>query len=251
MRLSLLLALVMGLMSCSDDGMEVAAPIQQPPADLPPVQAPPAGQPVTTIPTDITDTGPWVLQPTRGQALFAEKCQHCHGASGAGGYGPALTSAATCPPCQEFTMLWKRIDEFMPLRNPEACDAQCSRDIAAWISNGFSIAPSCSVEFRYDSIEARQFMATVRIVNHRGLDVPVWRLAFSMPVGHAVTSVRNASGSVVGDQVLLSPLASTSVIRHGAALEVGLEGTHAGSAIIPGDLRLEASPCFTIAPGTA
>jgi hypothetical protein len=186
-----------------------------------------------------------VLDLARGQALFVEKCQRCHGEYGVGAYGPALTSTATCPPCAAFTRLWQRIDEYMPFRNPEACDAPCSRDIAAWISNGFSTVPSCSVDFRYDSASGQRFLATVLIFNFRGLDVPAWRLGFTLPPRHGLTGARNANVEQSGDQVLVRPFDATPGIANSAVLEIGLEGTYAGEAIVPVDLRLEASPCFT------
>ncbi len=196
----------------------------------------------------MSDTGPWALDLPRGQSLFLEKCQQCHGPNGVGGYGPALTSTITCPPCAEFTQLWRRIDEYMPFRNPEACDAACSRDIAAWISNGFATTPSCSVEFRYDTVTAGHFTATLRITNFRNLDVPKWRLGFTLPIGHTLTASTNAVATHADGQALLRPFEDAPRIADGAMLAIGLEGMHAGTPIVPTDLRLEASPCFTATP---
>jgi hypothetical protein len=192
-----------------------------------------------------------VLDLARGQAQFVEKCQQCHAPNGIGGYGPALTNTVTCPACSEFTQLWKRIDEFMPFRNPEACDAACSRDIAAWINNGFSTAASCAVRFRYDSVAGQRFAATVQIDNFsmRGLTVPSWRLGFTLPPDHRVTAASNAVAEQSGDQVLLKPIAATPSIPSGAVLEIRLEGSHGGAAALPADLRLEAPPCFTAVSG--
>lgn len=229
--------------------------------DDPLVEAPPVGEPTpsptptptptpapTPTPTPAEDPGPWALDLARGEALFVEKCQRCHGSSGVGGYGPPLTSTSSCPPCGEFTGLWRRIDEFMPFRNPEACDADCSRQIAAWISNSFSTAPSCSVDFRYTNLDAQHFNASVRIFNFRGLAIPDWRLGFTLPPGHAVTGASNALVVQTGNQVLVTPPAGATAITDGVILEIGLQGTHGGQAAIPGDLRLEASPCFTAPP---
>jgi mono/diheme cytochrome c family protein len=212
-------------------------------------RAPPAVQPapVLTVPVDTVsaDTGPWPLDPVRGEAQFTEKCQHCHGINATGGYGPSLHSSVTCPPCAEFTMLWRRIDEYMPLRNPEACDADCARNIAAWISNGFSVLPSCSVDFRYESVAAQRFTATIRIRNFRGLDVPTWRLGFTLPANHGLVATTNAVAAQTGDQVEIRPLAAALGIPGGATFEIGLQGTHGGLTVVPTGLRLEASPCFT------
>jgi hypothetical protein len=211
----------------------------------PPLVQPGPAPAMPVVPASSVDSGPWVLDTLRGQALFTEKCQHCHGLNATGGYGPALTSTVTCPPCAGFTMLWQRIDEFMPLRNPEACDADCSRSIAAWISNGFSTLPSCSVDFRYDSVAGQRFSATILIRNFRGANVPTWRLGFTLPANHDLTGTMNALATVAGNQVELRPLPAGPDIANGATVEIGLQGTHGGLTAMPTDLRLEASPCFT------
>lgn len=241
------LGLVAQLAACDDEDTAV---VDNPPAWIPAEPQPPfpPHPPVSPDPGPAADPGPWALDMAHGAALFAEKCQHCHGPSGVGGYGPALTNTVTCPPCREFTGLWRRIDEFMPFRNPESCDATCSRNIAAWISNGFSTAPSCTVDFRYDSLGAQQFSASVRIHNFRGLAVPSWRLGFTAPAGHAVTAAGNALVTQTGGEVLITPLLVAPGIADGAILEFGLQGTHGGVAILPDNLRLEASPCFTAPP---
>jgi hypothetical protein len=227
--------LLSGLAACDSEDVGGGAP--------PEVQP----EPVSTAPVDTAsaDTGPWPLDPVRGEALFTEKCQHCHGINATGGYGPSLHSSVTCPPCAEFTMLWRRIDEFMPLRNPEACDADCARNIAAWISNGFSVLPSCSVDFQYESVAAQRFSATIRIRNFRGLDVPIWRLGFTLPANHGLVATTNAVATQTGDQVEIRPLAAAPGIPAGTTFEVGLHGTHGGLTVVPAALRLEASPCFT------
>ena len=215
-------------------------------AETPPAEE--TSQPPTE--TSPREAGPWVLDVARGEALYIEKCQGCHQQNGSGGYGPALTDTGTCPPCAEFTRLWQRIDEFMPLRNPAACDASCARDIAAWIFNGFSTTPSCSIEFRYDSIDADRFEATVLITNGRGQDVPTWRLGWTLPPGHQLVSSRNAQFTETQGQIVLRPQEPTALIARGATLAIGLQGTHGGIVPVPTDLRLEAPPCFTPPPQT-
>jgi hypothetical protein len=237
-RPCLMLGLLVVLAACGGEDADVSGNAPPP--------APPAPAPaVPVVPVVPADAGPWILDPARGQALFTEKCQHCHGVNAVGGYGPSLHSTVTCPPCAEFTMLWQRIDEFMPLRNPEACDADCSRSIASWISNGFSVLPSCSVEFRFDSVAAQHFTATVRIRNFRGVDVPSWRLGFTLPASHDLVATTHAVASVSGDQVEIRPLAVSPGIANGSTIEIAMQGTHSGLAVAPNDLRLEASPCFT------
>lgn len=237
-----------GLVAC---GGEEQAVVENPPAgeEPGPPQPPPnpPDPPDEEEPAAPTDAGPWVIDAARGQAQFAEKCQRCHGENAGGGYGPALNNTSTCAICADFTALWLRIDEFMPLRNPAACDAACARDIAAWISNGFSPAPSCSVEFTYQLVTAESFSAVVRIFNFRGQRVPDWRLGFTLPAGHAVNGVVDAVLKREGDQVLLSAYGSAG-IADGQTLAIGLQGTHPGHAVVPTDLRLEASPCFTAPP---
>ena len=235
--------IVLTLTACGQGGgtsappPDVGGPVDEGP-DLPPPDVPPTS----------TADGPWALDLARGRTQFVEKCQGCHGESGRGGYGPALTDTGTCPPCAEFTRLWQRIDEFMPFRNPAACDAQCARDIAAWIFNGFSTEPSCTVDFLYDSMTGNRFTATVRIVNLGALDVPTWRLGLSLPAGHTLVPMQKAIASESNGQVLVSPEPDYQRIGSGATLAISFEGTHGGTAVVPGDLRLEAPPCFTAPP---
>lgn len=210
---------------------------------LPPVEDPDDPPPLPK------DEGPWALDLAQGQALYVEKCQGCHQENGRGGYGPALDNTFTCPPCESFDRLWRRIDEYMPLRNPQACDADCSRHIASWILNGFSTAPSCTLEFRYDSITADRYRATLRIANFRGKPVADWRLGLRLPEAQQVSAARNASFVQDGREVLLQPPAGSGGIADGAALELGIEGSHGGATPVPADLRLEAAPCFTAPPG--
>ncbi|HEY1075783.1 MAG TPA: c-type cytochrome, partial [Fontimonas sp.] len=180
-------------------------------------------------PTPAVDAGPWSLDLARGEALYNELCISCHQANGSGGYGPALTNTASCPPCERFDTLWERIDEAMPLRNPEACVDDCARDIAAWIINGFSTVPSCSVEFRYDSIAADRFSATVRIANFRGLSVPDWRLGFTLDEGQRITDAPAASIAQDGTDVVIRPQAGSMQIASGGAVDIVLSGSHGGA----------------------
>ncbi|HEY1075945.1 MAG TPA: cellulose binding domain-containing protein [Fontimonas sp.] len=197
----------------------------------------------------VIDAGPWALDPARGEALYGELCVSCHQANGSGGYGPALDNTASCPPCERFDTLWERIDEAMPLRNPGQCVEDCARDIAAWIVNGFSIAPSCTVEFRYDSIAGGRFTATVRIDNFRGLDVPEWRLGFTLDEGQRITAAPAVTVEQDGAAVLIRPQDGNRQITDGGAVVFALEGSHLGATGVPVDLRLEAPPCFTATPG--
>lgn len=239
----ILLPIVLAASLCGCGGDDTT--VQEPPpvGEPPPPQAQP---PPAPAPAPVVDTGPWAIDAARGQALFVTTCQRCHGENAAGGYGPALDNTATCTPCASYTQLWQRIEEFMPLRDPESCDAVCARDIAAWITNGFSTAASCSVEYVVDAATAQNFTARVRILNFRGLEVPAWRLGFTAPAGHGYTAASGASLSRSGEQVLLR---SDAGLADGELLEVTLQGTHDGLAEVPADLRLEAPPCFTAAPG--
>ncbi len=200
-------------------------------------------------PTPAAAVGPWALDLARGERLYGELCQGCHQANGAGGYGPALTNTVSCPPCESFSTLWERIDEAMPLRNPEECVGDCARDIAAWILNGFSTVPSCSVEFRYDSIAADRFTATLRIANFRGQSVPDWRLGFTLDDGQRITTAATVTVEQDDAAVLIRPQAGTMQIASGSELNFALAGSHRGAPGVPQDLRLEAPPCFTATPG--
>lgn len=236
---ALSVAIACGLLACDGESTVPVPPAEPPTAPDPPATSPP--------PPPAADTGPWRLDATRGQQLFGELCQRCHGPQASGGYGPTLNNPATCGPCGGFTTLWQRIDGFMPLRNPEQCDKACARDIAAWISNGFSPAASCSVEYRYGRITPEGFTAGITIRNFRGLPVPSWRLAFTLPAGHAITGVVDALSSRSGDEVLLQSYGNQG-IADGSEWHITLQGTQAGIATVPSDLRLEAPPCFTTPP---
>lgn len=190
--------------------------------------------------------GPWRLDPARGHELFVEKCERCHGVDAGGGYGPALTSTTTCRMCASFQELWPFIDENMPLRNPSACDTQCARDIASWIMNGRSTAPSCTLEFEYIVAGADRYSALLRIRNRRGLGVAGWRLGFTFDsAAQDVITVTGATLSTSDTGLVLTPDAAHASIADGASVEIGIQGTHGGSVAVPADLRLEASPCFT------
>lgn len=191
------------------------------------------------------DEGPWALDLSRGRDLFIEKCQGCHAENGGGAYGPALNNTISCPPCETFDRLWRRIDDVMPLRNPQACDADCSRQIAAWILNGFSIQPSCRVDFRHDSIADGRYTARLRIDNFRGVPVTVWRLGLTLPPGQHVTAARGAGFTQHGEQLLLTAVAGSAPIDDGAFHEIFVDAEFGGAdAPLPTALSLDASPCF-------
>lgn len=189
-------------------------------------------------------TGPWRLDMARGHDLFVEKCERCHGVNAAGGYGPALTNPITCRPCSSFAELWPFIDDNMPLRNPAACDAQCSRDIASWLMNGRSTAPSCSLSFDYVVAGADRYSAILRIANTSGQAVSGWRLGLTLPSGQDLITATGASIATAADGIVITPDAAHAAIANGATVEFGIQGTHGGSLSVPPDLRLEASPCF-------
>lgn len=215
--------------------------------NAPRVEDPDVEEPPPPPPPPPKDEGPWVLDLAQGEALYVEKCEGCHQQNGQGGYGPALTNTFTCPPCESFDRLWRRIDEFMPLRNPQDCVGDCARHIAAWILNDFSTEPSCSIEFRYDSIAADRYSASFRIENRRGKPVEAWRFGFTLPEGQRITGARGATFSTEDSDVLIRPVAGNALIPDGGNVEFGIEGSHEGVPTAPGNLRLEASPCFTAA----
>jgi len=68
-----------------------------------------------------------------GRNIYQAGCSGCHGVQGDGGIASALTvgKGESCHSCQEHAWLSKRIQEDMP---PEGyCDAQCAKDVAAFI----------------------------------------------------------------------------------------------------------------------
>jgi hypothetical protein len=74
-----------------------------------------------------TDTGVGPGQPGDGRALYASLCASCHGASGEGGAGPALTR----PYVRDYLVDY--IDASMPLGRPELCDRACAEAVADYV----------------------------------------------------------------------------------------------------------------------
>ncbi|MDP3857571.1 MAG: DUF1592 domain-containing protein [Stagnimonas sp.] len=78
----------------------------------------------------------------KGSQDYARICASCHGASGKGGVGPALTSTTSCPSCASHPLLSDRIADTMPSTKPGSCTGSCADNIAAYILNNFSSATS-------------------------------------------------------------------------------------------------------------
>ncbi len=82
---------------------------------------------------------------TRGQALYEEQCQSCHGtdgvsvANGGDAQSPLNVSAYTQP------QMISKIIETMPLLDPAACGEQCATDINAYLQTWVvSVELSCN-----------------------------------------------------------------------------------------------------------
>ncbi len=184
----------------------------------------------------------------RGEALYRDLCAHCHGPEAEGGRGWPSLRDASCQSCGEYTDLWQTIEATMPWRAANQCGRRCARDIAAWIVNGLSTAPTCTIEFEYAQIAMQDFRATVRIANRRGLDVKSWTLAWTPDAGQRITVVEGGDIEPRATDLLLTPAAAHARIADGGEVQIVIEGTHEGVNTVPDDLRLEAPPCFAAAP---
>ncbi len=65
-----------------------------------------------------------------GQSQYSTQCSGCHGATGGGGAGVALTGYSNRATYQTAAA---KIHCTMPLGNPTACQNDCARDVAKYI----------------------------------------------------------------------------------------------------------------------
>ena len=254
------------------------------------------GNPPDGVPTPLPTTSPVpTATPTpggddlgatlqRGAQRYAQQCASCHGGSGQGGVGPALTNTTSCPSCASFDSLWPRIRDTMPMSNPGACDESCARDVAAYILNGFSTVPpggtptptpsstpppgatptpvptatptatppppkaTCSAEFKYPSVWNTGFVGEVTIHNFSGARIDGWEVRFTFPNDQVVTNDWNTVLAQSGAAVTALPESYNAGIDDGASVTFGFQGTHGGTADVPTDLRLEAAGCVVETP---
>jgi cytochrome c5 len=73
--------------------------------------------------------------PDNGKTLYTSICATCHGSTGKGGRGPSLNQ---CSVCGKETDLMSKIETFMPPTNPTSCDADCAKDVAAYVLDAFN-----------------------------------------------------------------------------------------------------------------
>lgn len=105
-----------------------SARAQQPP---PPPQAPATGAATSVLEGAYTEE-----QGKRGEAVYAQECSTCHGASLEGGeMAPALAGAAFMSNWQGLTVgdLFERIRISMPDGNPGKLSRQQNADVVAYI----------------------------------------------------------------------------------------------------------------------
>lgn len=124
-------------------------------------------------------------QLARGQALYADLCASCHGASGEGGVGPRLRDYANAT--RGEAELTRVIDERMPQGAPEKCDGDCPPAIAKYILANFVGEVVCSAPVP----GARG----VRLLNRRELEATVTDL-FGAPASTSGPSTPSTCGSV-------------------------------------------------------
>lgn len=108
-------------------------------------------QPAKRSVTGAIGTNDWYSadQAAQGKALFAQKCQVCHGANLQGGAGPALAGNQFFLRYQgkPLSALWSTIHTQMPLTAPGTLTAPQSLALVAYIlqRNGFPAGPSAIV----------------------------------------------------------------------------------------------------------
>lgn len=202
------------------------------------VEPPPVGDGGTSRPIDLS----------RGRALFLDQCTACHGSEGQGGRGPSLRSTASCASCADYDGLWRFIEDSMPQNNAALCQRDCARDVAAYILNGFTTEPSCTLVFAYEQLGSDRFVAAIELHNLSDREVSGWRVDFTFPEDQVVSAARGAAVEQDGAAVIATSVEDTAQLPAGARRRFELEGVHGGTATEPTDLRLEAPPCFAAAP---
>jgi mono/diheme cytochrome c family protein len=91
------------------------------------------------------------VQATRGQAVYGEQCEACHGATLAGGLGPPLAGTGFLGAWDTLTLadLVDKIQHTMPATNPGTLSRAQATDLVAHLlsANAFSVGPA---ELRVD-----------------------------------------------------------------------------------------------------
>lgn len=220
-----------------------------------------------------------------GAQNYARLCASCHGPSGKGGVGPALTSTATCPSCETRADLIERIADTMPSTSPGTCTGDCASSIADYILGGFSSGtgsttgtstggtgatggssaggstgtaaggagggttgsptPTCSVEFKYASNWSTGFVAEVTLRNFSGAQVSGWEVRWTFPNDQRITNSWNTDLAQVGQAMNAKPKDYNRSIADGASISFGMQGTHGGTSDLPSDVSLIAPGCVT------
>lgn len=108
-----------------------------------------------------------------GKALYAAECATCHGADGEGAAGPSLRDLGAR---YAQASLATRIDETMPLGDPDRCDRRCAEAIAAYVLATFKGAIVCSgppaLPRGLRLLTRREYAATVRDLLGAGAGQP-------------------------------------------------------------------------------
>jgi mono/diheme cytochrome c family protein len=76
----------------------------------------------------------------RGQAVYSQSCQRCHGADREGGQGPALGSS-TLGQYRSADQLLAYVQGAMPYDSPGSLTEQQYRDVVAFLRQMAGLAP--------------------------------------------------------------------------------------------------------------
>ena len=134
-------------------------------------------------------------QATRGQAVYVEQCQPCHGATLGGGLGPPLAGAAFLGAWDGLSLadLVDKIQHTMPATNPGTLSRAQATDLVAHLlrANAFSAGPA--------ELRADDSLAQVALVAPPGAPrAALARLApphKGLPHGHPAISRRSCAAS--------------------------------------------------------
>ena len=68
--------------------------------------------------------------PAQGETVYEQTCSSCHGSEGTGGHAP---SHVDCGMCNDYSELFRKIENTMPHGEPGKCTGECSANTAAYI----------------------------------------------------------------------------------------------------------------------
>ena len=103
-------------------------------------------------------------------------------------------------------------------------------------------ATACEVAYA-TNVWQDGFTANVTVTNTGAAPVDGWRLAFTLPSGHSITSAWNASVSPSSGSVTANGQAHNANISPGSSQTFGFQGTYSGAFTAPGGFSLNGTAC--------